>query len=421
MAYVPIIPVRGTDTSTIKIVNKTIVHSDTVLNVKDLGENIKVTEVTNISKDDLKSFLNKIFENNKDVLFNTIQYSEDKKKVWIYANEKINVDCWKNRNLKTYTYVDPNNLIGYLSALINDSKNGLITVQDDSNGKMMIPISQSSKYVSIDVINKIQMKKTKEMKDSRNKIESQFKAKFKSIENKYVSLPWFIEEFKYQDNTLKIRFNPQNDNKRYDITFGKKDDDLYIVSSNYYDDESILLNYSDIFSKLFDLYVQNESYHSENVSWDYIYGTKFHLYTHSNGFKIFFIDEKRLEKSGYDYKYKYSGFNSSKEISFMHDNIDEIVKNLYFEVDKLPSYMKEEIEKKIKLELERKKIMEEQKKVEERYLEKQRLLEEKRKLEIEKVKEKERLLKEEEMLLKEEKKAKRKALFRKFNIFKGHD
>lgn len=398
MAFIPM--AWSNMCNNIKIVNKTIVHSDTVLNLKDLGENIKVTEVSGISKNDLEGFLNIIFENNKDVLFNTVQYSEEKKKVWIYANQSLNVKCWEERNLKKYEYDNSNNLIDYLKNIIKDPD---AYINKDSSSIMKpIPVSEDEKYVSIDMINEIQMKKMNEIHDKEKKLVDELKKRFERINRRYVNVLCSSSKFNYDNNTMNIRFNPQYSNNWYEIDFGKECDDLYIVNSTYYADYQILLNYADIFSKLYDLYASNRSYGTENVLCieDNIYNAKFRFKTCSNGFSVRLFDRKCLDKSGFEKKYKLYGFNSQKEIDFVNENIDEIVKNLYFEVDKLPSYMKEMIKKE-----------REEMKNQKRKAEKQRLLEEKRKLEEQKAL-------EEKLRIKEAKKAKRKALVRKFNIFK---
>ena len=59
-----------------KEVNKTIVYSDTVLPIKDLGKNIIVTTLENIDESSFESCLSTIFESNANTIFNTIQYSK---------------------------------------------------------------------------------------------------------------------------------------------------------------------------------------------------------------------------------------------------------------------------------------------------------------------------------------------------------
>lgn len=394
--------------SNINIINKTIVHSDTVLNLKDLGENVKVTEVSGISKDDLEKFLDIIFKNNKDVLFNTVQYSEEKKKVWIYADQILNTKCWEERNLRKYKYADPNNLIEYLKNIIEDPD--AYTNKDSSSIIKPIPVSEDQKYVSIDTINKIQMRKTRRFYDKKRKLIDDFEKRFERIDGHSVSVSCFSPEFNYDKNTMNIEFKPRYSSDWYKIDFGKKDDDLYIVNSTYYEDDQILLNYADIFSKLYDLYASNKSYNATTLR-DNVYNAKFKLWLLSNCFTLYLSSGKSLDISAYEKKYKLYGFNSQKEIAFVNENIDKIVKNLYFEVDKLPSYMKKMIKQERKKEEKKREELIRKKKEKEREAEKQRLLEEKRRLEEQKAL-------EEKLRIKEEKKARRKAFAKKFNIFK---
>ena len=58
------------------IINKKIIYSDTILPLKDTGNNIKVTTISNISESSLENCIKIILESNPDVIFNTIQYSK---------------------------------------------------------------------------------------------------------------------------------------------------------------------------------------------------------------------------------------------------------------------------------------------------------------------------------------------------------
>ena len=66
---------------------KNIIYSETVLDVKSLGSNIKITSISNVSEYSLKKCLEIIFDSNKDVFFNTIQYSKENKKVYFYTDK----------------------------------------------------------------------------------------------------------------------------------------------------------------------------------------------------------------------------------------------------------------------------------------------------------------------------------------------
>lgn len=75
--FIPIVPFVPHTT----VINKTIVYSDTVLSVNDSGNNLKVTSISNVNESSLEKCLKTIFESNPNVIFNTIQYSKNDKKV----------------------------------------------------------------------------------------------------------------------------------------------------------------------------------------------------------------------------------------------------------------------------------------------------------------------------------------------------
>lgn len=71
------------------VLNKTIVYSDTVLPLKDLGSNLKVSTISDVGEYSLERCLKIIFESNPNVVFNTIQYSKNDNKVYFYTNQEI--------------------------------------------------------------------------------------------------------------------------------------------------------------------------------------------------------------------------------------------------------------------------------------------------------------------------------------------
>ena len=87
--FIPIVPHTT-------VINKTIVYSDTVLNLKDLGDNIKVTSISDVDEFSFEFCLKKVFESNPGVTFNTIQYSKENKKIYFYTNNNISTKEWED-------------------------------------------------------------------------------------------------------------------------------------------------------------------------------------------------------------------------------------------------------------------------------------------------------------------------------------
>ena len=86
--FIPIVP-------HVKVLNRTVVHSDTVLNLNDLGDNIKVTSISDVDEFSFEKCLKKVLESNPGVTFNTIQYSKENKKIYFYTDSEISTKEWE--------------------------------------------------------------------------------------------------------------------------------------------------------------------------------------------------------------------------------------------------------------------------------------------------------------------------------------
>ena len=84
------------------VINKTIVYSDTVLSLKDLGSNLKVTSISNVDESSLEDCLKIIFKSNPNVIFNTIQYSKNNNKVYFYTDKEISTKEYKDNKFTKY-------------------------------------------------------------------------------------------------------------------------------------------------------------------------------------------------------------------------------------------------------------------------------------------------------------------------------
>ena len=96
--FIPIVPY----VPNITVVNKNIVYSDTVLPLKDTGNNLKVTSISNVSEFSLEKCLKIIFESNPDVIFNTIQYSKKDKTVYFYTDQEISIKQYEESKVTKY-------------------------------------------------------------------------------------------------------------------------------------------------------------------------------------------------------------------------------------------------------------------------------------------------------------------------------
>ena len=88
----------------IKVINENVVYSDTVLNLKELGEKLVVTCVDDVRNSKFEECIRLIFSENKDVVFNTVQYSRKNQKIYLYTDRAVSIKSWTDRNKKEFSY-----------------------------------------------------------------------------------------------------------------------------------------------------------------------------------------------------------------------------------------------------------------------------------------------------------------------------
>lgn len=91
----------------VEVIDKTIVYSDTVLPLNDIGNNLAVTKIENVSENDLENCLTIIFIENYQATFNKVQYSRGNKTVYFYTNEKINTDSYEKSKFRKHGPIHP--------------------------------------------------------------------------------------------------------------------------------------------------------------------------------------------------------------------------------------------------------------------------------------------------------------------------
>lgn len=120
--FIPVIPVAHRN----NVVHKTIVYQDTVLPLKDIGANLVLTKLNNISESDFEDVLNIILKSNQQVLFNTVQYSKRDKILYFYTNKKISTSEYyeyKEKKNSKYYNIDSNQKVNLEDYLCTGKKN----------------------------------------------------------------------------------------------------------------------------------------------------------------------------------------------------------------------------------------------------------------------------------------------------------
>lgn len=379
--YVPIVPFVPHTTHT-TVVNKTIVYSDTVLPVKDLGNNLKVSTISNVSEYSLENCLKTIFESNPNVIFNTIQYSKNDRKVYFYTNQDISTNAYEESQFKKYKPLTSS------SEILEEVKSILLTEKNNS-----------SDCVSLYDVAQL----LKELRNNYEMMEERYKAQFKSIlrANFGDSSSVVIYNFDYKNKLLRIGFKRWGfDNDFDDISFAKENGDLYIAKSKCCHDKEVFAVLSSELSKLYDEFMSFADYKDDEKSKyaTYSVNSNFGVDISHYGAGIFvpsrnnsYSHDFRLFSPSYADKYSLE-CNSSIVNEALNDKEYDIFKRIFVKIDNCPEWSQS-----LLYEIRQNQLAEEQRKEEQRLLERQKI--------------------EEEIQRREEKKQKRLELKRKFFPF----
>lgn len=336
--FIPIVPFVPHTT----VINKTIVYSDTILPLKDTGNNLKVTSINDVSEFSLENCLKIIFESNPNVVFNTIQYSKKDKKVYFYTNQEISIKQYEESKITKYEPISSR-----------------LQILEEVKGLMTTNKIKNSDCVSIHDVAVLLFKmrnKYQSIMDSCNiRVRDLIKQEFGRTAD------IIIYSFDYDSNELKIGFKYIGDD--YDkITFIKKDGDLFITKSKSYYDKKVLAVIGTELSQLYDDLIKYSDYKN-----DYIFNvrpvnSKFLVDITSSGVSIYtklptniFTKEFNLKFPSYDDEYKYD-CNSTILIEAFWGNENEIFKRIFVKIEDCPKWSQETL-----YEIRQKQLVEEQK------------------------------------------------------------
>ena len=189
-----------------------------------------------------------------------------------------------------------------------------------------------------------------------------------------------IEQFNYDKNSIKIEIKRDGDDEKSFMEVAKINNDLIMIDSNYYKEEEFFFTYDVILSKLCDLYKNNKSYMQDAIGdlfrGENIPGTSLSFSLNQLfGYSIKTNDGKSIKKYSYGDSLTFENFKSQQELQFLKENVKNIFDCLYFKIDKLPKYMREDIKQE---ELQRKQEqLKEHRKIEnKRFLEEQEVYQE---------------------------------------------
>ena len=346
--------------SNIKVVNKNIVYKDTVLPLKELGENIKITSISDVEESWLESCLNKIFESNSNVTFNTIQYSKKDKKVYFYTNQNISTKAWDDRNLVNYKPL--NNF----TSILEEIKRILVAENKfDAN------------CVSLYDVGNLIKKRNHDMEQIRKHYESSLENKCKSIYYDFSSL--IVYSLNYNSDELRLGMNFDGKILGFkEIIFSKNNNDLYLKSDSteYSKGRELFLNCSSIIDECYDELMKFKDYKNQFRHGIRTLNSCFYINISDSGVSLFNNNFKYqsdfslgMRSASNEYSYQ---CNSNSILEVLRGNEENILKNIFINISDCPEWMQEQLHslRINQLQEEQRKFEEAQKRLEQERIEK---------------------------------------------------
>jgi len=315
---IPIVPMTTT-----RVINKTIIYSDTVLNLKDVGSNLKINSISNVSEFEIENCLNTVFDTNKDVTFNTIQYSKNNNKIYFYTDKDINIDKWKDS--KIFKYKPLNNkieILEELKRLFNSKK-----IKDPN----IVSLSQVLKTV---------YEKNKKYDFEINTFENRLDERLK---NKYSDSSYSVlYDFDYDNNFMQVGFKEYDWEEVFEVTFSKNNNDLYIIKSESINANDYLVELGNILSDLYDKYIENRQFKQEynyNIT---AVNSNFNVDISSDALRLFNKNYEFVLNNYISREYNYD-CNSYELIDYIKGNEKKLFDKIYINISDCPKWMQEEL------------------------------------------------------------------------------
>lgn len=311
----------------IKIINKTIIYSDIVLPIKEKGENLKITSISNITESNFEECLKTIFKSNPEIIFNTIQYSKKDNKIYFYTDKDISLKEWKDRNVIIYQPISSN------TEILEEIKN--ILTQEPN---------KDPNCISLYDVARLMKSKNSEYRNMIDSYENSFECIIKREFSPHHNVT--IGNFNYDRNELEIRFSYWGNPTK--IIFSKKDGDLYIVSSETTRGQKILALLGNQLSELYDKLLQYSEYKNTEFHHPNSINSKFKIDVNIYHISIFTESNYKREfnLSSYSYKNGYDYMcNSNNIINVVKNNESELFKRIFIKIEDCPEWTRSNLSK----------------------------------------------------------------------------
>ena len=299
------------------VINKNIVYDeDVVLHTKNIGEDLVITNIRNVSVYELERCIRIILEKNSNVIFYTIQYSDVDKKVTFYTNQKIESKTYKESSFasrKTYSLWEEaiKDLEIFLTYPENKDENS-ISLYDFA---MVIENIKNNYYMMLE----------------------SYRIKFEEKLKKVINYEGFIYIYPFDCNNKTFKIDVLGFGK---ITVCKKNNELCLVNSNELNKQIFDILKLEL-SKLYDEFLNISDYLDETNKKTNIksINSNFIVNAYNNGI---YIELKNLNNQ--------FGPSILKMSSGVKDNNNELLnkekeifKKIFVKIDDCPNWSKKQL------------------------------------------------------------------------------
>lgn len=319
--FVPTVPFVPHTT----VINKTIVYSDTVLPLNDTGNSLKVTSIEDVSEHSLESCLKTIFESNPNVIFNTIQYSKNDKKVYFYTNQDITVKTYKESKFTSYKPITSK------TEILEEVKKVLLSPKNKDNNCITL----------YDVLMLL-----KKLNNEYNRIEKVYKNKLDYIAHNKIDDDCLVcyHDFDFDEKIINISFKRFKSSDWGDIYFAKQNGDLYVVKSESCYTHEVFSALCSTLSEMYDELLKYADYKDYKFVKNYIkpVNSNFNIRISNHGVWLYVKNLKypnELELFAPSYKSGYElECNSSMVNEAFYGKETEIFKRIFVKISDCPEW-----------------------------------------------------------------------------------
>lgn len=308
------------------LINKNIIYNEENNNDKS---NV-ITKISNINNFLVSNCAYIILKENKDITFDHIKYSKEKQTLYFYTDKNITISKWKEKLNTQYT---------------------LVTFKDfyeEIKNIVLLPKNENKNEISAYEIMKTIQKKYNTIQETNKKIDIKLKNEFNKQDIEYL-------EFNFNNNKKILSIFVKDPEIKH-INLSKENNKLKI-ETNLKNKEIIeTLNKNNELEKIFDTHIElshfkkESSYNITNETTNFIYNidkygfeicSEICPFYHTKNFSVLF-------QANND-EIKYECDNKIKKL--MYNCETPILKNIYIEIEKCPTWMQQELKEKREKEL----------------------------------------------------------------------